>query len=188
MQRDRLPILEEMVTAEINGVFEFFAPILFAGKREGTSSADSRAMLACLIEPPRSPDGEPLLGICGATESSLRPKDSRKATPSRLGVDHGLRRTRSGSRTFECARLASQELSLNECLIVQIRTFRATGLLGCSEISEPSQFLNCRGWRGERLIREGRGPGNLAHRTRNEHKQGDQVCPLDCERPVVDRS
>jgi hypothetical protein len=30
--------MEEMVTAEINGVFEPFAPILFAGKREEDSA------------------------------------------------------------------------------------------------------------------------------------------------------
>jgi hypothetical protein len=47
MPEDSLPSIEEMVTAEINGVFESFAPILFAGKRREASNEDSRAMLQC---------------------------------------------------------------------------------------------------------------------------------------------
>lgn len=47
MPEDHLPSMEEMVTAEINGVFESFAPILFAGKREEASNEYSRAMSEC---------------------------------------------------------------------------------------------------------------------------------------------
>lgn len=47
MPEDYLPSMEEMVTAEINGVFESFAPILFAGKREEASNEYSRAMFEC---------------------------------------------------------------------------------------------------------------------------------------------
>lgn len=47
MPKGRLPSMEEMVTAEINGVFESFAPILFAGKRGEASNEHSRAMFEC---------------------------------------------------------------------------------------------------------------------------------------------
>jgi hypothetical protein len=47
MPGDYLPSMEEMVTAEINGVFESFAPILLAGKREEASNEYSRAMFEC---------------------------------------------------------------------------------------------------------------------------------------------
>lgn len=47
MSEDYLPSMEEMVIAEINGVFESFAPILFAAKRGEASNEDSRAMLQC---------------------------------------------------------------------------------------------------------------------------------------------
>jgi hypothetical protein len=40
---------------------------------------------SCPIELARSPDGEPRLGTCGASESSLVPKDSRNGTPSERG-------------------------------------------------------------------------------------------------------
>jgi hypothetical protein len=46
MPEDYLPSLEEMVTAEINGVFESFAPVLLARKRGETSNED-KAMLEC---------------------------------------------------------------------------------------------------------------------------------------------
>jgi hypothetical protein len=47
MPEDSLPSIEEMVTAEINGVFESFAPTLLARERGEASNEDSQAMLEC---------------------------------------------------------------------------------------------------------------------------------------------
>lgn len=46
----------------------------------GGAHAEGGGELATLV-----PDDEPLLGTCGASESSLGPKDSRNRTPSDRG-------------------------------------------------------------------------------------------------------